>query len=67
VQRSVSAPSESDAVQGHGTSQGQFSKYLPSSFHAISVPPLDMNGAVAMLVDRTPVVNSWCEPQALRA
>jgi len=33
----------------------------------MSVPPLDMNGAIAMLVDRTPVVNCRFEPQALRA
>jgi hypothetical protein len=27
---------DNDTVHGHGTSQLQFSKYVPSSFHAIS-------------------------------
>jgi hypothetical protein len=34
-QRARSAPKSSDTVHGHDTSQEQFSKYWPSSFHAM--------------------------------
>lgn len=37
LQRSFVAPSDSEAVQGHMTSQEQLSKYEPSSFQAISL------------------------------
>ena len=35
----VGAQVASDAVHGHGTSHGQFSKYRPSILHAMRTPP----------------------------